>query len=58
MDKLKVKLNERIQEKKISQDYINLYVDFVKVIEDGYFVKDECLIKDITAGNRFTRDFS
>lgn len=40
MDKLKLKLNQRIQEKKISQDYINLYVDFVKVIEEGYFVKD------------------
>jgi hypothetical protein len=40
MNKLKQQLTQRIQEKKISQDYINLYVDFVKVIDDGYFIKD------------------
>jgi hypothetical protein len=40
MNKLKLQLIQRIQEKKISQDYINLYVDFVKVIDDGYFIKD------------------
>ena len=40
MGKLKLQLNQRIQEKKVSQDYLNLYVDFVKVIDDGYFIKD------------------
>jgi hypothetical protein len=33
MIKLKGQLNERIQEKKIKQDYINLYIDFVKSID-------------------------
>lgn len=40
MSKLKQQLTQRIQEKKVSQDYLNLYVDFVKVIDDGYFIKD------------------
>ena len=58
MIKLKGQLNERIQEKKIKQDYINLYIDFVKSIDQGYFIKDVEEIKDYTANNRFTRDFA
>lgn len=58
MLKLKGQLNERIQEKKIKQDYINLYIDFVKSIDQGYFIKDVEEIKDYTANNRFTRDFA
>ena len=58
MIKLKGQLNERIQEKKIKQDYINLYIDFVKSIDQGYFIKDVEEIKDYKANNRFTRDFA
>lgn len=39
MEKLKTNLNLRISEKKIKQDYINLYIEFVKTIDEGYFVK-------------------
>lgn len=39
MQKLKTNLNLRINEKKIKQDYINLYIEFVKTIDEGFFIK-------------------
>lgn len=32
MEKLKYNLNLRINEKKVKQDYLNLYIEFVKTI--------------------------
>ena len=39
MEKLKSNLNLRINEKKVKQDYLNLYIEFVKTINEGYFIK-------------------
>lgn len=39
IEKLKINLNIRIAEKKIRQDYINLYIEFIKTIEEGYFIR-------------------
>lgn len=58
MEKLKTKLNIKIAEKKLRSEYSNLYIEFVKTIDSGFFIKDILTIKDYTAANQFTRDYA
>lgn len=58
MEKLKTKLNIKIAEKKLKSEYSNLYIEFVKTIDSGFFIKDILTIKDYTAANQFTRDYA
>lgn len=58
VEKLKIKLNIKIAEKKLRSEYTNLYIEFVKTIDSNFFIKDILAIKDYTAANQFTRDYA
>lgn len=48
---------KEVQDKKVNKDYFELYTDFAKVLRSELTTKEIAKVNDMTAANRWTRDF-
>lgn len=51
------KLLKEVQDKKVNKDYFELYTEFAKILRSELTTKEIAKVNDMTAANRWTRDF-
>lgn len=48
---------KEVQDKKVNKDYFELYTEFAKILRSELTTKEIAKVNDMTAANRWTRDF-